>query len=169
MEDAGLIREDHLQRVIGLLRASYTHLVLDLSKSFSPTDVTALRMADLILLVAQLDLTSLRNVVRMLATLATEEALDKKVRIVLNRVGNETDISLAKAEETIGKPIYWQIPNEPKVLTESRNHGMPLLTFAPKCKVQQSIAGLAQALCGKELQAAPKEKSSRWGTLFSRK
>jgi pilus assembly protein CpaE len=69
MEDAGLIREDHLQRVIGLLRASYTHLVLDLSKSFSPTDVTALRMADLILLVAQLDLSSLRNVVRMLATL----------------------------------------------------------------------------------------------------
>ncbi len=169
MEDAGLIREDHLQRVIGLLRASYSHLVLDLSKSFSPTDVTALRMADLILLVAQLDLTSLRNVVRMLATLATEEALDKKVRIILNRIGNETDISLSKAEETIGKPIYWQIPNESKVVMESRNHGMPLLTFAPKCKVQQSIAGLAQALCGKELQPAAKEKSSRWGTLFSRK
>ena len=36
MEDVGLIHEDHLQRVIGLLRASYTHLILDLSKSFSP-------------------------------------------------------------------------------------------------------------------------------------
>ena len=57
MEDVGLIREDHLQRVIGLLRASYTHLILDLSKSFTPTDVTALRMADVILLVAQLELT----------------------------------------------------------------------------------------------------------------
>src|SRR5579884_2847114 len=125
MEDAGMIREDHLQRVIGLLRASYSHLVLDLSKSFSPTDVTALRMADLILLVAQLDLTSLRNVVRMLATLATEEALDKKVRIILNRIGNETDISLSKAEETIGKPIYWQIPDEPRPLIQSRNHGLP--------------------------------------------
>src|SRR5947209_10857365 len=66
IEDAALIREDHLQRVIGLLRASYTHLVLDLSKSFSPTDVTALRMADVILLVAQLELSSLRNVVRMM-------------------------------------------------------------------------------------------------------
>ncbi len=74
MEDAGLIREDHLQRVIGLLRASYTHLVLDLSKSFSPTDVTALRMADIILLVAQLDLSSLRNVVRMLQTLGADDS-----------------------------------------------------------------------------------------------
>src|SRR5438552_799889 len=29
--DIGLIHEDHLQRVIGLLKASYTHLVVDLS------------------------------------------------------------------------------------------------------------------------------------------
>jgi pilus assembly protein CpaE len=169
MEDANLIREDHLQRVIGLLRASYTHLVLDLSKSFSPTDMTALRMADLILLVAQLDLTSLRNVVRMLATLSADEGMANKVQIVLNRVGCDTDISLKKAEETIGKPIYWQIPNEPKPLIESRNHGLPLLLHAPKCKVQQSIAGLAEAVCGRPLQAAAKEKASRWGGLFSRR
>ena len=38
MEDVALIREEHLQRVIGLLRTSYTHLILDLSKSLSPTD-----------------------------------------------------------------------------------------------------------------------------------
>jgi pilus assembly protein CpaE len=169
MEDASLIREDHLQRVIGLLRASYTHLILDLSKSFSPTDVTALRMADLILLVAQLDLTSLRNVVRMQATLSAEDGLTNKVQIVLNRVGSDADISLQKAEETIGKPIYWQIPNEPKPLIDSRNHGEPLLMYAPKCKVQQSIAGLAEAVCGKTLQPPSKEKASRWGALFARK
>ncbi len=168
MEDANLIREDHLQRVIGLLRASYTHLVLDLSKSFSSTDVTALRMADLILLVAQLDLTSLRNVVRMMATLTATPGLADKVQIVLNRVGSDTDISLKKAEETIGKPIFWQIPNDPKPLMESRNHGTPLLMYAPKCKVQQSIAGLAEAVCGRQMEPAPKEKSSRWA-LFARK
>jgi pilus assembly protein CpaE len=169
LEDAGLIREDHLQRVIGLLRASYTHLVLDLSKSFSPTDVTALRMADVILLVAQLDLTSLRNVVRMLLTLGSDEHTADKVRIILNRVGSETDISLKKAEETIGKPIYWQVPNDPKSMIESRNQGAPLAQFAPKCKAQLSIASLAQALCGKEEQPAVKEKSNRWGALFSRR
>jgi pilus assembly protein CpaE len=168
MEDAALIREDHLQRVIGLLRASFTHLVLDLSKSFSPCDVTALRMADVILLVAQLELSSLRNVVRMLLTLGGDEAIAPKVQVVLNRVGNETDISLKKAEETIGKSIFWQVPNDPKAMTESRNHGVPLLTHAPKSKVNQSIAGLAQALSGKEAQPAAREKAGRWA-LFSRR
>ncbi|HXG12982.1 MAG TPA: response regulator [Gemmataceae bacterium] len=166
MEDAGLIREEHLQRVIGLLRASYTHLILDLSKGFTPTDVTALHMADVILLVAQLELTSLRNVVRMLLTLGNNETLNNKIKIVLNRVGSECDISLKKAEETIGRPIYWQIPNDPKSLVESRNAGVPLLQHAPKSKAQQSIAGLAMALCGKEGQAAAKS-SGLW--FFSRK
>ncbi len=168
MEDAALIREDHLQRLIGLLRASYTHLIVDLSKSLSPCDLTALRMADAILLVAQLELSSLRNVVRMLLTLGADENTASKVHIVLNRVGSECDISLKKAEETIGKPIYWQVPNDPKSMMEARNQGVPLVQFAPRSKVNQSIVGLAAALSGKEAQAAPKEKGSRWA-LFSRR
>jgi pilus assembly protein CpaE len=167
MEDAALIREEHLQRVISLLRASYTHLILDLSKSFSPTDVTALRMADVILLVAQLELSSLRNVVRMLLTLSGDEALAERVHVVLNRVGGDSDISLKKAEETIGKPVFWQLPNDPKLLAESRNQGVPLVALAPRSKVQQSFAGLARALDGGE-EPVTKEPKSGWGKIFSR-
>ncbi len=168
MDDCELIREDHLQRVIGLLRASYTHLLLDLSKSFSACDKAALRMADVILLVAQLELSSLRNVVRMLMALGSDPAMMDKVQIVVNRVGSDGDISLKKAEETIGKPIYWQIPNDTRALQDSRNQGIPLLQLAPKSKVQQAFVGLAQAVTGKELQGQAKEKSRGWA-LFSRK
>jgi pilus assembly protein CpaE len=157
MEDIGLIREEHLQRVIGLLKASFTHLILDLSKGFSPTDLTALRMADIILLVAQLELSSLRNAVRMLLTLGGDEALVDKIQVVLNRVGSDCDISLSKAEETLGKQVYWQVPNEPRAMIESRNAGVPLLQHAPRCKAQQSIAGLANALCGGTAAVTPQK------------
>jgi pilus assembly protein CpaE len=169
VEDVSLIREDHLQRVIGLLRASYSHLVLDLSKSYSPTDVTALRMADVVLLVGQLELSSLRNLVRLMLSLSNDDALSSKVQIVLNRVGSDNDISLKKAEETIGKPIFWQVPNENKLMVESRNQGVPLLQHAPKCKAQVSIQGLVNALLGKTAPVAQKEKKSGWSSLFSRK
>jgi len=159
MEDISLIHEDHLQRVIGLLRASYSHLIFDLSKRFTPTDWTAMRMADVILLVAQLELTSLRNVVRMLHTLGTEEALAEKVRIVVNRVGSqETDITLKKAAETIGQAIYWQVPNDYRAMLGARNAGVPLLTHAPKTKLQASLAELASALCGKAAEVQPKKE-----------
>src|SRR5262249_13924903 len=98
MEECRLIREWRLQRLTNILRGSYSHLILDVSKSFSPTDVTGLRMADRILLVAQLDLSSLRNVVRMMLALGNDPELAPKVQIILNRVGIESDISLKKAE-----------------------------------------------------------------------
>ncbi len=159
--DIGLIHEDHLQRVIGLLRASYTHLILDLSKRFTPTDLTALRMADVILLVAQLELTSLRNVVRMLLALTAEEGIDQKIKVIVNRVGSESfdgEISLKKAEETIGKPIFFQLPDDPKSMMGSRNSGVPLLQHAPRSKLQQAIGQLAQAVCGKEIPVESKKK-----------
>ena len=160
MEDISLIHEDHLQRVIGLLRASYTHLVFDLSKRFTPTDWTAMRMADVILLVAQLELTSLRNVVRMLHTLGSEEAMSGKVKVVVNRVGSEDcDITLKKAEETIGQPIFWQVPNDFRSMLGARNAGVPLIEHAPKSKIHLSMMELANNLCGKALtEAGKKEK-----------
>src|SRR5262249_22855997 len=149
MEDCQLIREEHLQRLINLLRASYTHLLLDLSKSFSPTDVTGLRMADTVLVVAQLELSSLRNVVRMMLTLGNDPGLGPEVQIVLHRVGLETDITVKKAEEILGKPVFWQVPNDTKAVSDARTNGVPLVRHAPRSKAQQSIAGLAQALTGK--------------------
>ncbi len=164
MEDVALIQEDHLQRVIGLLRASYTHLILDLSKRFSPTDLMGMRMADTILLVCQLELSSLRNTVRMLMTLGQEQELTNKVQVVMNRVGSdyqETGITLKKAEETIGKPIWWQVPNDSKAMLSSRNAGVPLVQHAPKSKIQQSIVGMAQALGTKIVEPAAPKKEKR--------
>ena len=77
-------------------------------------------------------------------------------------------ITLKKAEETIGKPVYWQLPGDAKLMTESRTQGVPLVLHAPKSKLQQCYAGLAQALTGKEVAAPIKEKSARWG-LFARR
>jgi pilus assembly protein CpaE len=151
MQDIGHIHEEHLQRVINLLKASYTHLICDCSKGLTATDLTAMRMADYILLLAQLELSSLRNIVRMLETLVAEEGLSEKVRIVLNRVGSdfmEGDIDLRKAQETIGRPIYWQIPNDAKAMMSARNAGIPLIQYAPRCKAQQSIARMSQDLNG---------------------
>jgi pilus assembly protein CpaE len=161
MEDVALIHEEHLGRVIGLLRASYSHLVFDLSKRFTPTDWTAMRMSDVVILVAQLELTSLRNVVRMLHTMDKEQGLGEKVKVVMNRVGGgESDITLEKAQETIGKPIYWQVPDDYKSMLGARNSGVPLLTHAPRSRVHQSILGLANAVCGKT-PVEPQKKERR--------
>jgi pilus assembly protein CpaE len=163
LQDVEMIKEEHLQRVVGLLRASESHQVLDLSKGFTALDMAALRMADVILLVAQLELSSLRNVVRITARLGSEDGLTQKTHIVMNRVGCDFfdgAIGLKKAEETIGTPVFWQIPNEPKSMMSSRNAGIPLILHAPRSKTHQSIHGLAQMLLGTSNEVDAKKKKS---------
>jgi pilus assembly protein CpaE len=150
LEDVKLITQDKLQRVLGLLKTSFTHIVVDTSKSYGELDMLALRMADEVLMVTQLDLPCLRNVVRLLMTLDEDEALRPKVKVVVNRQGQENGgISLKKARETVGREIFWQIPNDYRVMVEVRNNGVPLLQHAPKAAITQAIGALADALSGK--------------------
>jgi pilus assembly protein CpaE len=161
LDDVGLIHEEHLQRVINLLRATHSHIILDLSKSFRPTDFAGLRAADVILMVAQLELSSIRNVYRLLQTMNNVEGLGSKIKVLLNRVGSDDQqVTEKRAEEAIGRPIFWKIPNDSKAMLGSRNSGAPLVEFAPKSKVWQSIKDLAAALSGRSAPAAPTAPSS---------
>ena len=87
IEDIDSISNDDFKRVLGLLRASFTHLVIDLSKSYSRLDIAALEASDHILLLTQLDLPCLRNVVRLLSSLEAYEGVNEKVHVVVNRSG----------------------------------------------------------------------------------
>lgn len=172
LEDAQLITDDRLRRIIGLLKTSFSHIVLDISKGYSPVDLAALRLADHVLMVTQLDLPCLRNVVRLMVTFDDEPELRDKIRVVVNRVGQDSgQISLKKARETVGRDIYWQVPNDYRVMVEVRNNGVPLLEHAPKAGITQSIGQLADALCGKvpDLDDAANAKSRRWLNLWSAK
>src|SRR5262249_34935985 len=111
-----------------------------------------------------------------LLTMESEEGLTEKIKVVINRVGSdytEGDISLSKAEETIGKPIYWQIPNDFKAMMGSRNAGVPLIQHAKASKAEQSILALANAVSGKgeKVEAAPppKQRSGILGGFFGAK
>lgn len=150
LQDTSLITADDLHRVIGLLKATFSHLIFDLSKSYSDVDMVALHAAEHILLLTQLDLPCLRNVVRLLMSLDEVEGLKEKVRIVVNRVGLESQISLKKAQETIGREIFWQVPNDYRTMAEVRNNGVPLIEHAPRANITQALLGLSAAISGTE-------------------
>lgn len=146
MEERPPMNADELQRVIALLKATFSHLIIDVSKSFNPLDLAALDVSDQILVVTQLDLPCLRNVVRIIQFLE-ERSQGDKIRVIVNRVGLEdSQISLTKALDTIGREVFWQIPNEYAAVVESRNNGVPLVTEFPKNRITRAIQQLAAQL-----------------------
>ena len=170
MEDHPPIGPDELRRVISLLKATFTHLVIDLSKTFTPLDQAAMELSDVILIVTQLDLPSLRNAVRLMQYFKRRPGMYDKVKIVVNRMGlDDNTISLNKALETLGREIFATIPNDYATMVEARNNGVPLITQAPKARLTKSIMQLVQSLDG---PAEVEEKSEdrkppRKGGLFS--
>ena len=166
LEDIALITPDDLQRVIGLLKATFTHLVLDLSKGYTAIDLVALEMANDILLITQLDLPCLRNVVRLMMSFGNMEGLADKVKIIVNRVGLENgQITLKKAEETIGKEIFWQLPNDYRTMIEARNNGIPLIDSTRRAAITHAVISLARTLAGETSGASGgrrRQESPRW-------
>jgi len=180
LQDTDLVTPDDLNRVFGLLRATFSHLIIDLSKAYSALDVVALQSADQILLVTQLDLPCLRNVVRLMMSFDEIDGLKDKVKIVVNRVGLDSgQISLKKAQETIGTDIFCQLPNDYRVMVEVRNNGVPLISEAPRAGITQAVVALAESLCGdpsdpeeqdeEANSAAGNKKGGRWLSFLGNK
>lgn len=166
LHDTEGITGESLRKVIGLLKASFTHLVIDLSKTYSSIDMAAIESASKVLLVTQLDLPCLRNVVRLMMSFEEVEELSDKVEIVVNRAGLESgQISLKKAKETLGRDIYALLPNDYRTMVEVRNNGVPLITQAPKAAITQALKDLAAKISGQEVveeDGMPKSSESKW-------
>ncbi|WP_459556545.1 AAA family ATPase [Lacunimicrobium album] len=169
MEETLLMGPEQLKRVIALLKATFTHLVIDISKSYNKLDLAAMASSDEVLIVTQLDLPCLRNVVRLLQFFEHQPEIKDKVKVMLNRVGlDDSQISLSKALETIGRDVFWQIPNDYATMVESRNNGVPLIQAAPRAKLTRSLDQLAAALGNApkiEVTQQPVEKPKK--SLFS--
>lgn len=151
-QEIALITADHIQRILSLLRITFSHIIIDLSKGWLASDVRAMELADTILFVTEPELGSIRNAVMLLASL-TDGGLANKVRVVMNRVGADfggESIDLAKAQEVMGRPIAWQLPNDYKSAMAAWNAGGPLIRVAPRSRLQQAIAQLAAELFARQ-------------------
>jgi pilus assembly protein CpaE len=149
LHDTLSITSENIRKVISLLKASFTHLVIDLSKTYSAVDMAAIEASGQVLLVTQLDLPCLRNVVRLMMSFEEIEGLKSKVEIVVNRAGLDAgQISLKKAKETLGREVFALLPNDYRTMVEVRNNGVPLIVQAPKAAITQALRDLVTKLTG---------------------
>jgi pilus assembly protein CpaE len=167
VSDSAHIRDEHIQRIVTLLKLNFNYVLLDLSKAFGPMEFAALELADDILLTIQLDVSCLNNVLRLMQVFKEPYNLADKVKVIANRVGADgTEITVPKAQEAIDRPILCEIPNEARTMMASRNAGVPLLEHAPRSKLFLAMQSLCDALAA---EVAESGKTDRGGGWFGRK
>ncbi len=132
VENAELISQKHVERVLELARQKYQFTVIDLPHDFSVTTITALDSVDTILCLVSPDLASVHcasNALRVFKDLGYN---DQKVQVVLNWNYSTAGLARKEIEKALQKPISVVIPFVPDTLVVALTMGKPVVLEAGK-------------------------------------
>jgi pilus assembly protein CpaE len=151
-------------RLIGFIQRIFDFVIIDGGQSLDESSLKILEMSDTVLLITLLSLPCLSNTNRLLESFGDLGYLPKeRVRIVANRYLKNSDISLKDAEESIGKKVFWTIPNDYKTTMSAINNGKPLSQIASKSPVTRSMEGLAGSFFEGE-----EDQETKWWNFLKR-
>ena len=149
MEDAEELTAEQINEVLTVLRASFEFVVVDTTTSFDSKTLTALDLADDILLVSIINLPSIRSSQRLLNLFERLGYDPQKVKLVINRYIADEEIDVEDVEDTLEHPVYWKIPNNYSVIMASINRGIPIYQIDGSKHVVKNFMDLAYSLSGK--------------------
>jgi pilus assembly protein CpaE len=163
-----------IRQLLHFLRKHYDYVVVDTPTSFSPLSVAALEQAELIFLVSEVDLPSLRNVKRSLPVLdrITGGHARERVRLLINRFDARGDgILPSEVEGMLGLKVFGRISNDYETVIHSINTGEPFILNGKRSAVATDLRKLADELAGPvavTTAARPARLGSRFMQAFTR-
>ena len=164
-ESTELITGAHIKHVLELLRERYAYIVVDTWPSFQEQVITMLDVADVILTLMTLEITSLKNVrvfMEVVEKLGYDEA---KVQLVANRNDSSGGIKASDVEASLGRKIPHTIVSDGRTLVLAVNRGVPFVISHRDSQVAKDIFALAQRMVTAETApaAAGKQAPARGG------
>jgi pilus assembly protein CpaE len=131
-----------------------------------------------VLLVASMDIPSIKNLKVGMQTLDLLELASGKLRLVLNRSNSKVMLDIKEIERTLGVPIEFPVASDIAV-PQAVNRGVPVVVDNPKSPAAKGLEAIVDAFIGdeppkiasaEEVQQAEKEgKPRRWWRTRPRK
>ncbi len=160
-EMAELITPAGLKKVLEALRRTYELVVVDCSAAFNDTSLAVLDMADTILTMLTLEITSIKNM-RLFLEVADQLGYESgKVQLVLNRADSALGIRLQDVEHSIGRKVDHTIVSDGRSVVYALNRGVPFFLSNREAQVSQDVLRLANAIAGEEAVRRVPEQPAR--------
>ncbi|MEX0427436.1 CpaE family protein [Nocardioides sp. DS6] len=139
-------------RMLRALRETFDYVVLDTSPSFDEQTLTALDATDDIVLVATLDVPTLKNVKVALETLDLLGVAPDRRHLLLNRSDDEVGLGPERVESILGLTPVVKVASSIDVAA-STNTGVPIVTRNPRHPGSVALLQLASHLAGQDIAA----------------
>jgi pilus assembly protein CpaE len=153
-EDAELVTEAKLGRLLEVARESFDVIVVDTSPFFHGPMLATLDRTDELLLLCSLDVPTLKNLRLALQTLDLLSFPKSRVKIVLNRSNSKVGMKPNEVEGALGMKVRFEVPSD-RAVPLAVNRGNPVVLAEESADVSRAIKSMA-----KEMFRAPKEESA---------
>ena len=144
---------DVWQRTLNLLTEVAPVVIADTSSTADGVLSEVLLRADDIIVVTGPEIASLRSAMALLRVLHSEDQVDARVHMVLNRVGIGGGLDEATIRKQLGHDIAVSIPEDPSLATYSLNRGVPYVVSHPRSIMSRRTQNLVDHLLGRIPQA----------------
>ena len=139
-----------VEALLRLMRTMFDYVIIDSGQAVDDISKMILRSADKVLLVSGLSMPCLINVKKLMKTFRDlGYPPEPWVEVVVNRFDKKSVITLREAEQSIGKKVFWVVPNDFHATMSAINQGKPLSLVEPDAEVTEAIAEMAAALAGR--------------------
>ena len=157
-----------VKHVIDILRQHSELVVVDCAAWFNDTLLGILDLADVVLTVLTLEITSIKNT-RLFLEVADQLGYSHKIRLVLNRADTTLGIRVADVEHSIGRKVDHTIVSDGRAVVYALNRGVPFVLSNRESQVSQDVLRLATSIVGgQESRAEDAHKAPQKGkSLFA--
>jgi len=157
------VHAGHIERIITLLAQNYDYVILDTPGTFNDIVARALEMATIVLLVATVDMASLKDTLLALDMLRSWNFPQERVKLVVNSVNDVLVLQPQDIKRMLGREVFWTIPYDRSVAAASQE-GMPVVSSKPQSAAAQALLEMAYHLTGIKsapAAAAPSEPNAK--------
>lgn len=140
--------------VVATLRKSFDYVVIDTSPGFDDQVLAAFDETDETVVMATLDVPTVKNVKMSLETLDMLNLSIGHRWLVLNRADDEVGLTSANVEEILSMRIASAFPTSLDV-ANATNHGRPIVLSRPDHRVSRAIRALSRDLSTPDQEQRP--------------
>ncbi len=158
-EDAELVTEQKLSRLLEVAKESYDVIVVDTSPFFHGPMLATLDRTDDLLLVCGLDVPTIKNVRLSLQTLQLLSFPTERIRVVLNRANSNVGMKRGEVEAALEAKIRFEVPSD-RAVPLAVNRSNPAVLSDPKSDFSRALREMAKALLPAQVS---KNGKKRWG------
>jgi pilus assembly protein CpaE len=138
------ITAEEMTGIVQMLRRMFDWIVIDMPPHFDDVVLALIEEADHVLLVASMDIPSIKNLKVGIQTLDLLAIAGGKLRLVLNRANARVHLDVSDVERALGVPAEFRIPSD-IAIPQSVNRGVPVVLDKPRAPAALALRNVAES------------------------